>query len=213
MESQTDHLYHVLLTVIDYHKEPSGTQPSTYVIDTCGSLNRAKNSSYRILPMLRYKVEDFAEFALHSGPRGSHKHGDRVLVYAKALSGRVFVVSILVTPNNLQLRMGCDGSIVLPSGTSSLQYVIQTTVDYSKHRAGTEQETQIEGVFIHPNEAFAAAQNILNPLDFADFRTPERLDGKWPHGEEVVSYAVSDTGLNIFIILTTTTDLERIYQG
>ncbi|KAJ0130365.1 Uncharacterized protein HZ326_26532 [Fusarium oxysporum f. sp. albedinis] len=38
-------LYHIILTVIDYHLEPSGAKPSTYLLGTRAALETAEDSS------------------------------------------------------------------------------------------------------------------------------------------------------------------------
>ncbi|KAH6970142.1 hypothetical protein DER45DRAFT_551491 [Fusarium avenaceum] len=99
-----------------------------------------------------------------------------------------------------------EGGVILPKGISSLHYVVQTTIDYNKDRTGCEQEMQIEGTFVHRSRALAAANKLLDPLDYVDYETPEKMAGEWPFGEEVVAHAVAETGQNITVAVTTVSD-------
>lgn len=213
MESRTELLYHVLLTVIDYHNDPSGAQRSTYVLGTQGSIESAKSSAYRVLNALRYTADDFAEYAVHSSHQGTWRYGQGVLVYARTPAGRAFLISVQATPNDDRFPAQYDGSILLPGGISSLQYILQTTIDYNNDRSGARQETQIEGTFLHRSEALTAARNLLDPLDFEDFETPEKMDGEWPYGDNVVVHAISESGLNIFITLQTASCIEETFHN
>ncbi|KAH7169835.1 uncharacterized protein B0J16DRAFT_351638 [Fusarium flagelliforme] len=205
MSNSPELLYHIILTVIDYHVDPSGAKRSTYVLGTHATLEAAKNSTFRVLDTMRYEPEDFVEYAVHSSSTGEWGHGDGVLVYAKAPAGQVFLVSIQATPNDEKLPMDLNGGIFMPKGISSLHYVMQTTIDYNKDRTGCVQETQIEGTFIHRADAYAAARKLLDPLDYADYDTPEKMAGEWPFGEEVVAHAIAETGQNTIVEVKTVT--------
>ena len=198
-------LYHIILTVIDYHVDPSGAKRSIYILGTRGTLEAAKDSSLRVLHALRYNPTDFIEYSIHSSDTKAWEHGNGVLVYAKAPAGQVFLVSVQATPNCENLIMNHEGGIVLPSGISSLHYVLQTMIDYNRDRTGCVQETQIEGTFVHRSKALTAASKLLDPLDYVDYETPEKMAGEWPFGEEVVAHAVAETGQNITVAVTTVT--------
>ncbi|KNB06236.1 hypothetical protein FOXG_07013 [Fusarium oxysporum f. sp. lycopersici 4287] len=99
MTNSPELLYHIFLTVIDYHIDPSGAKRSIYVLGTNATLEAAKNSAFRVLATLGYKPEDFVEYAIHSSSTEEWDHGDGVLVYAKAPAGQVFLISIQATPN------------------------------------------------------------------------------------------------------------------
>lgn len=203
MSNSPELLYHIILTVIDYHVDPSGAQRSIYVLGTNATLETAKAFAFRVLDTLSYEPEDFIEYAIHSSSKDVWAYGDGVLVYAKAPAGQVFLVSIQATPNNEELLMDSDGGILMPKGIMSLHYVMQITIDYNKDRTGCVQETQIEGTFIHRADAYEAARKLLNPLDFLDYNTPETMAGEWPFGEEVVAHAVAETGQNSIIEVKT----------
>ncbi|KAI6756151.1 hypothetical protein HG530_011887 [Fusarium avenaceum] len=206
MSNTPELLYHTILTVIDYHVDPSGAQRSIYILGTHSTLEAAKDSSYGVLQSIRYKPQDFVQFAVHSSHTGTWAHGNGVLVYARAPAGQVFLVSVQATPNNENLMMNHEGGIILPRGISSLHYVVQTTIDYNKDRTGCEQEMQIEGTFVHRSRALAAANKLLDPLDYVDYETPEKMADEWPFGEEVVAHAVAETGQNITVAVTTVSD-------
>ncbi|GKU22588.1 unnamed protein product [Fusarium langsethiae] len=210
MEVQPELLYHVLLTVINYHEDPSGARRSTYVVGTRGSIEFAKSSAYRVLNALRYTVDDFDEYSVHLSHQGTWRYGEGVMVYARTPAGQTFLTSVQASPNDDQFFVRYDGNIMLPERISSLQYVLQTTIDYNKDRSGAEQDTQIEGTFLHQSEALTAARNLLDPLDFEDYETPEKMDGEWPYGDNVVAHAISECGLNIFVIMQTVSSIEEI---
>lgn len=205
-------LYHIILTVIGYRMDPSGSQRSIYILGTRSTLEAAKDSTYGVLQALGYKPQDFVQFAVHSSHTGAWAHGNGVLVYARAPAGQVFLVSVQATPNNEDLVMNHEGGVILPKGISSLHYVVQTTIDYNKDRTGCEQEMQIEGTFVHRSRALAAANKLLDPLDYLDYETPEKMAGEWPFGEEVVAHAVAETGQNITVAVTTVSDSHLSHQ-
>jgi len=205
MSNTPDLLYHIILTVIDYHVDPSGAKRSIYILGTHGTLEAAKDSSFRVLHALRYTPQDFLEYAVHSSDTRDWDYGNGVLVYAKAPAGQVFLVSVQATPNCESLIMDHEGGVILPSGIRSLHYILQTTIDYNRDRTGCDQETQIEGTFVHRSKALTAAAKLLDPLDYVDYETPEKMVGEWPFGEEVVAHAVAETGQNITVAVTTVT--------
>ncbi|EWZ34040.1 hypothetical protein FOXG_22807 [Fusarium oxysporum f. sp. lycopersici 4287] len=63
MSNSPELLYHIILTVIDYHVDPSGAKQSIYIPGTNATLEAAKNSAFRVLGTLRYKPEDLGELA------------------------------------------------------------------------------------------------------------------------------------------------------
>ncbi|KAF9775171.1 hypothetical protein IL306_006753 [Fusarium sp. DS 682] len=203
MSNSSELLYHIILTVIDFHLDPSGATRSTYILGTRTTLEAAKDSAFTVLHTLRYKPDDFIEYAVHSGYSENWVHGNGVLVYAKAPAGQVFLISIQATPNTEQLLADHKGSILLPKGITSLHYVTQTVIDYNKDRTGCMQEMQIEGTFVHRADARKAVRKLLDPLDYAEYDTPEKMKGEWPYGEDVVSHAVADTGENTTVELKT----------
>ncbi|KAF4332134.1 hypothetical protein FBEOM_14073 [Fusarium beomiforme] len=66
MSNSPELLYRIILTVIDYYVDPSGAKRSIYILDTNPTLEAAKNSAFRVLATLRYKLEDFVEYVIHS---------------------------------------------------------------------------------------------------------------------------------------------------
>ena len=202
MTTSPELLYHTTLTVIDYHEDPSGAKRSVYILATHANVEAAKAFAPKALNELGYEPDDFQEYAVRSSSE-EWKHGDGILVYAKAAAGQVFLVGIDTTPNNDSLLANTDGSIILPTGTDLLHYVVQTTIDYNKDRTGSVQETEIEGSYIHRADAFAAAQQCLDPTDFAEYDTKDEMTGEWPFGEDVVVHAVAETGQNTILRVTT----------
>ncbi|SPJ83618.1 uncharacterized protein FTOL_10134 [Fusarium torulosum] len=168
-------LYHVILTLIDFYLDLSGAKRSICILGTRTILKAAKDSAFRVLHTLRYESEDFIEYAVHSSHTGDWAYGNGFLVYAKAPADQVFQISVQATPNTEQLLGDSDGSIILPQGAPSLYYVTQTVIDYNKDRTGYVQEMQIVGTFVHRTDAINAARKLLDPLDFAEYDTPEKM--------------------------------------
>ncbi|KAH7243884.1 hypothetical protein FSOLCH5_013517 [Fusarium solani] len=202
MSTSPELLFHTTLTVIDYHKDSVGAKRSVYILGTHATVEAAKVFAARALHELRYEPGDFEEYATRSSSE-EWKHGDGVLVYAKAPAGQVFLIGVDTTPNNESLPANPDGSVMLPKGVESLHYVVQTTIDYNKDRTGCVQETEIEGSYIHRADAFSAAQKCLDPADFAEYDTIGDMVGEWPFGEDVVVHAVTETGQNTTVAVTT----------
>lgn len=208
MQKSSDLLYHIILTVIDFHLEPSGSKRAIYILGTRATIEAAKDSAFRVLQTLRYKPDDFTEYAVHSSHAETWDHGDGVLIYAKAPAGQVFLVSIQATPTQ-QLQADGDGTILLPHGVPSLHYVTQTVIDYNKDRTGCVQEMQIEGTFVHRADARTAARKLLDPLDYAEYDTPEKMKGEWPYGEDVLVHAVAENGENTTVEIKTVVDTHH----
>jgi hypothetical protein len=199
-------LYHVTLTVVDYHTDESGATRSIYPLGTFGSLKAAKSFAETGLEGLGYYQEDFDEFAAQSQMRDSWTHGDGIIVYARAPAGQVFVVGIDTTENTGRFPLAADGkTLVLPDGSNVLHYVMQTTINYNDDRTGSKQHTDIEGVYAHHADAQIAACKTLDAQDFADYHVRD-IDGPvqdWPYGEDVFVHAVADDGRNCIVAVRT----------
>ncbi|RBQ71715.1 hypothetical protein FVER14953_13464 [Fusarium verticillioides] len=208
-QNSSELLYHIILTVIDFHIEPSVSKRAIYILGTRATIEAAKDSAFRVLHTLRYKPDDFVEYAVHSSHVGTWYHGNGVLIYAKAPAGQVFLVSIQATPNTEMLQADRDGAVLLPHGVPSLHYVTQTVIDYNRDRTGCVQEMQIEGTFVHRAAARTAARKLLDPLDYAEYDTPEKMKEEWPYGEDVLVHAVAENGENTTIEIKTVHDTHH----
>ncbi|QPC77866.1 hypothetical protein HYE68_008618 [Fusarium pseudograminearum] len=209
MQNSSDLLYHIILTVIDFHLEPSGSKRAIYILGTRATIEAAKDSAFRVLHTLGYKPDDFTEYNVHSSHTGTWAHGDGVLIYAKAPAGQVFLVSIQATPNTEDLQADREGAILVPHGVPSLHYVTQTVIDYDKDRTGCAQEMQIEGTFVHRADARKAARKLLDPLDYIEYDTSEKMKGEWPYGEDVLVHAVAENGENTTVEIKTVVDTHH----
>ncbi|KAF4333301.1 hypothetical protein FBEOM_12887 [Fusarium beomiforme] len=206
MSNISEFLYHIILTVIDFHLDPSGAKQSTYILGTRATIEAAKDSAFGVIRLMGYEPDDFTEYAVHSKQTGDWPHGDGVMVYAKSPSGQVFLVSIKTSPNAEKLMTDNDGYVLLPHGISSLHYVTQTVIDYNKDRTGGVQEMQIEGTFVHRDDARKAAGELLDPTEYTEYDTPENMKGEWPYGDDVLAHAVSETGENTIVEIKTVID-------
>jgi hypothetical protein len=202
MSTYSDLLYHTTLTVIDYHEDPSGAKHSAYVLATHASIEAAKTFAREALHLLKYEPDDFEEYSVYSS---SHewKHGDGVVVYARAPAGQVFQIGVRTTPNNESLLANPDGTVVLPKGADLLHYVVQTTIDYNKDRTGCAQEVDIQGSYVLRADALAAAKACLAQENFTEYDSRDEFKNEWPFGEDVVVHAVSETGQNYTVAVTT----------
>lgn len=207
-----DLLYHTTLTVIDYHQDPSGATRSVYVLGTHSTVQAAKSFANSALQSLNYAQDDFSEYEVRS--EGPWTHGDGVIVFAKAPAGQVFTIGLDTTPNNESLLGNDEGAIVLPRDAELLHYVLHTTIDYNRDRTGALQSTEIEGSYIHRENALAAARTCLNREEFVEFdvRDSDDMVGQWPYGEDVIVHAVAETGQNHIVAVRTVPGAHKVHR-
>ncbi|KAJ6436534.1 endonuclease/reverse transcriptase [Purpureocillium lavendulum] len=183
-----ENLFHTLPTIVDLHRDPSGSTRSYYVLSTRGTFCAAQAYSAVSLRRIGFRDEDFAQLDVRpaAAEAGSEEaaqwpHGEGVLVYARAVSGEEFLLSINTTPNNDALRLNShhhggtstgtgtsgaeqgedEGTLRLPDGAQFLHYVLQTTIDYNADRSGSAQAADIEGAYVHRADAWTAAHRCL----------------------------------------------------
>ena len=201
-----DLLYHTLLTVIDFHDDTSGYTRSTYPLGTHTTLPAAKAFAARALESLNYSPDDFETYAVHTPETNdTWKHGDGVIVYAKAPAGQELLVKLDTTANTESLPAGGEGDTPkLPSARDHLHYVLQTKVDYDQDRSGASQTTEIEGVYLHRRDALKAAKGMLgDKSEYAQYDERRDLNGQWPFGDDVIVHAVGQTGENYSVAVRT----------
>ena len=184
MSGITDLLYHTTLTVHDKKGGlSSGHSRSVYVLGTHSTLASAKAFAATSLHGLGYEPADFAEYAVKDG-KTAWKHGDGVVVYAKAPAGQEFFVGIDTTPNAQEFAAGPNGTILLSAypddndPTQHLHYVVQTEVDYDQERGSNFKAAEIEGCFLHRADAVDAAKVSLKNagFDFAQYDERPNLE-------------------------------------
>ncbi|KAL5585839.1 hypothetical protein FOVSG1_006117 [Fusarium oxysporum f. sp. vasinfectum] len=171
-------LYHTVLTVIDYHKEPSEATRYAYVLGTHSVIEAAKAFATSALQGLNYQPEDFTEFTVRSSE--PWEHDDCLLVFARTAAGQVFLIGIDTTLNIESLLASPDGAVVLPNGSNRLHYVLQT-IDNSLDRMGYGQSTKIQGIYVHRADAWAARSSSLSATCVEVRRSPisSRLRRTW----------------------------------
>jgi len=207
-------LFHTVLTVIDFHVDPSGATQSVYVLGTHTTLESAKAFTLKALEELNYEPDDFDEFETHT-PGKEWTHGDGILVYAKAPAGQVFKVGLDTKLNTENLPEDpAKHTPVLPRGHENLHYVLQTTIDYKKYRIGAYQTTEIEGCYVKRADAVAAARDALSGIDRSTFLQYDERDkgeeeGEWPFGDDVIVHAVAETGENYSVSVRTVPEALR----
>lgn len=217
-ESKTtpDTLFHTLLTVIDYHTDPSGGTRSTWVLGSHTDLPAAKAFAKKSLASLGYNRDDFKTYEeapsagaptpeITATKMKDWTHGDGYIVWAQAPAGQVFEVNIDAKTNDENLPASEDGTPELPQGVDHLHYVMQTRIDYNKDRTGAEQETGVEGSYVKRADAMIAAKGLLLKGDFEEYDERDENDGKgeWEFGEDVVVHAVKGDGENFDIAVRT----------
>jgi hypothetical protein len=177
--NRPDLLYHTILTVIDYHEDKSGSTRTVYVLGTHATLEAAKKFAASALHKLNYEPEDFVVYESHLHLK-QWPHGDGVIVFARAPAGQEFLIGIDTKPNDLDLLEGQDGSIALPQGVPHLHYVLQTKIDYHQDRSGASQTTEIEGCYLHREDAVAAAYECLagEQPEFAEYDRSDSIEMK-----------------------------------
>jgi hypothetical protein len=201
-----EQLYHTLLTVIDYHTDPSGATRTVFPLGTHANLAAAKSFAAKALQGLNYEPQEFTEYIEH-GNSQEWIHGDGVIVFAKAPAGQEFFVSIDTKPNTVALVAGPGGAVRLPKGRDHLHYVLQTIVDYNKDRSGAAQSTEVEGCCVSRAESMTVAKALLADVrpDLVQYdeRAFWELSDDWPFGDDVFVHAVSHTGENYIVAIRT----------
>lgn len=219
--SAPDTLFHTLLTVIDYHADPSGGTRSTWVLGTHTTLSAAKSFAKTALSSLGYDRTDFS--AYEEAPTGGTPtpevtsvankewtHGDGYVVWARAPAGQVFEINIEAKPNNENLPSGEAGIPVLPLGTDHLHYVLQTKIDYAADRTGAAQEASVEGAYAKRDDAMIAAKGLLLKPEFDEYDEREEGGrGEWEFGEDTVVHAVRGDGENFDVSVRTVPGAQK----
>ncbi len=203
-----EELFHTTLTVVDFHHDTSGSTRDVYVLGTHTTLSAAKAFALSALSHLGYQPDDFSEYTTRADilPE-AWKHGDGVMVYAKAPKGQAFLIGLDTKPNTESLPGGPDDTLLLPEGHDHLHYVLQNRIDYNQDKSGAYQTTEIQGCYARRSDALAAAKATLQAdreeyVQYDD-RDDMESDGEWPFGEEVVVHAVAHTGENHTVAVKT----------
>ena len=201
-------LFHTILTAVDFHSDTSGSTREVHVLGTHTTLSAAKAFAFTSLLHLGYQPDDFTEYATRvETPPESWKHGDGVMVYAKAPRRHEFLVGIDTKPNTESLPAGPNDTLALPDGHDHLHYVLQNRTDYKQNKSGADQATEIQGCYVHRCDALAAAKAALKQdrEEFAQYdeRGDSDVEGEWPFGDEVVVHAVAQTGENYTVAVKT----------
>jgi hypothetical protein len=195
-----DLLYHVKRIITNFHSDMSGATRTTDILGTYTSLLAAKSAARTVLEHEGYTKDDFAYYAENDGTEG-WKHGDGVIVFAKAPAGQAFEVCLDTKPNVNKFKGNAETLV-----EGHLHYVLQTTIQYNNDRIGGIQSTEVEGTYATRKAAYEAAKTALlgegiTKESFAEWdeKDNERNTGEWPYGDEVLVHAVGQTGENFLV--------------
>ncbi|OBT42142.1 hypothetical protein VE00_08302 [Pseudogymnoascus sp. WSF 3629] len=191
-------LYHVKRAIIDFAQDKSGATQTTDIFGTFTDLAAAKAAARSALPSEGYLKDDFVEYEENDGTK-EWKHGDGVIVFAKAAAGQEFVVRLDTTPNAPHFKGNASGEV-----EGHLHYVLQTTIYYNNDSIGGIQTTEVEGTYPTRKAAREAAKNTLLNEDvtkewFAEYEEKDLERDEWPYGDDVLIHAVAETGENFKI--------------
>jgi len=191
----SDLLYHIKRTITDYAEDKSGATRIVDVLGTYTDLKAAKAAARNALAGEGYLKDDFEIYEENEGSE-TWKHGDGVIVWAKAPAGQDFEVEIDTKPNVNELKGNASGLV-----EGHLHYVLQTTINYNNDRIGGVQTTEIEGTYTTRKAAFEAAKTTLLDSEvtkesYAEYEERDEEKDEWPYGEDVLVHAVSQTGEN-----------------
>ncbi|KAH6637344.1 hypothetical protein F5144DRAFT_570301 [Chaetomium tenue] len=216
-----EQLYHTTLTVVDFHRDTSGSTRDTHVLGTHTSLPAAKAFALSALETLGYKPGDFNEYATRADYTGEAAegwpHGDHVMVYARGpAAGHELLVGLDTKPNTESLpAVGAEHqdpskkhTLRLPEGGDGrLHYVLQNRTDYTQDKRAAYQTAEIQGCYTRREDALAAARQTLQEDrdEYAQYdeRREDQEEG-WPFGEDVIVHAVAQTGENYTVAVRAT---------
>ncbi|TVY86262.1 hypothetical protein LAWI1_G008841 [Lachnellula willkommii] len=110
-ETAPEFLYHIKRTITDYHEDKSGATRTTDVLGTFTDLKAAKAAAYSALASEGYIRDDFELYEDNTSDPENWKHGDGILVFAKAPAGQEFEVRLDTKPNVLKLQGNASGEV------------------------------------------------------------------------------------------------------
>ena len=108
----SEFLFHLKRTIIDYHLDPSGATQIIDILGTYVDLRAAKDASLKALYSEGFLRDDFRKCEVNYGTRPYQwTHPDGVMVVAETLAGQKIEVSIDTTPNALRLEGNAIGEV------------------------------------------------------------------------------------------------------
>lgn len=110
-ETAPEFLYHIKRTITDYHEDKSGATRTTDVLGTFTDLKAAKAAAYSALSSEGYIKDDFEVYEDNTSNPEDWKHGDGVLVFAKAPAGQEFEVRLDTKPNVPKFQGNASGEV------------------------------------------------------------------------------------------------------
>lgn len=197
LADKSENFYHIMGTMIDYHRDPTGALQNRRICGTYTDLNSAKAAASHALLDQGYEEAWFTNFDVKTRQQ-DWAHGDGTIVYARAPAGEVFTVTIQTAPNSFAFAGDAENKV-----TGELYHVLQTTIHYDKDRSGAVQDAEILGSF----ETYPAAKQMaltclldedVTKESFAEYDENVGQDD-WPFDSDVMVHAVGETGENVVI--------------
>jgi len=196
MVAQSEFLYNIKSTIVDFHHDPTGATQEVQIAGTYTNLLEAKAAAKLALTSLGYDRDCFQEYEVRSATE-PWPYPDGVLVHARAPTGEEFTVEIETIPNTLSIVDPVSGAKNVGQG---LYYVVQSKINYALDRSGANRSSIIEGVYASEADAIEAARSMLLDDDVKkeDFAEYDEFAGQddWPFGENVVIHAIGNSGEN-----------------
>ncbi|KAH7237889.1 hypothetical protein B0J15DRAFT_516481 [Fusarium solani] len=165
-------LYHTVLTLIDYHDDPSGATRSVYVLGTHSALKAAKAFATLALQGLHYEPDDFTEYAVRSSE--PWEHGEGVFVFARAPAGQ---------PRRHRSHPPGERPVALRAADDN-------RLQFGPH--------VLRAVDKDSGDVCPSCPCMGGPEQFVEcnVRESEEIANEWPFGGGMVAHAVAETRLN-----------------
>lgn len=194
-------------------KESARQAEKIRILGTYMTPKQAKDAAHQALFDSGYEREWFQTFETRPEVLEdlAASQGTGLAVFAVAMDGTKFRVSISTTPNNLLLSSDNeDGRVTAP-----LYYVMETIIPYCSHERMPGYSTHVEGVFKTYAEARAFATTVLlsdeglTKSSFSEYSEAGPAENDSGFGENVIVHATGENE-NYLVSVLTCQELESV---